>query len=139
MGYLLKEVFFWMIYKLIIFLFILMLLVGFYSILAEYERYKEDVEGRAELFERIEENKTKLKFIEKEIKEETQKKLHLITQVIRDALGRNMRLIDPVALDDPLCRTHTRFQIPYLLSLDNPTLQGMNIVIRPQVYVSLRS
>jgi len=63
-----------------------------------------------------------------------------ITQAMRNALARNMRLAVPTSFTDPLCRTHTRFEINYLLRGDIPaTLLARNVVVRPQVYVSPRS
>lgn len=63
-----------------------------------------------------------------------------ITQAMRNALARNMRLAVPATFTDPLCRTHTRFEINYLLRGDVPaTMIARNVVVRPQVYVSPRS
>lgn len=69
---------------------------------------------------------------------ESQKKLHTITQNMRDILGKNLRLTNPTTGLDPLCRTNTIYEIPYLLSLNQPSLRAINVVCRPQVYVSLR-
>lgn len=70
-----------------------------------------------------------------------QKKIHNITAAMRDALANNLRLANPADLTlDPLCRTHTRYEIPYLLRGDvPPTMEARNVVVRPQVYVSPRS
>jgi len=64
-----------------------------------------------------------------------------ITQAMRNALSRNMRLANPTDKTlDPLCRTHTRFEINYLLRGDVPATEiARNVVVRPQVYVSPRS
>lgn len=69
-----------------------------------------------------------------------QQNIHKITQIMRTALSKNLRLANPDDLTlDPLCRTHTRFQIPYTLRGDVPTsMSAMNVVIRPQVYISPR-
>ncbi len=69
-----------------------------------------------------------------------QQKIHVITQAMRNALGRNLRLADPTDLtNDPLCRTHTRYEVRYILQGDVPkTMIARNVVVRPQVYVSLR-
>lgn len=69
-----------------------------------------------------------------------QQDVHNITQAMRTALANNLRLITPGgAGDDPLCRTHSRYEIPYLLKGDVPTsMKAMNVVVRPQVYVSPR-
>lgn len=66
--------------------------------------------------------------------------IHKITQVVRNALSRNLRLADPADLTlDPLCRTHSRFEIAYALRGDVPaTMYARNVVVRPQVYVSPR-
>lgn len=70
-----------------------------------------------------------------------QKKIHTITAAMRNALANNLRLADPADLtNDPLCRTHTRYEIPYILRGDVPkTMEARNVVVRPQVYVSPRS
>lgn len=72
---------------------------------------------------------------------DAQKKIHTVTQAIRTAFSNNLRLADPDDLtNDPLCRTHTRFEIPYVLRGDIPaTMYARNVVIRPQVYVSPRT
>ena len=69
-----------------------------------------------------------------------QQKIHVITQALRTALANNLRLADPSDLtNDPLCRTHTRYEVPYLLKGDIPvTMVARNVVVRPQVYVSPR-
>ena len=69
-----------------------------------------------------------------------QQKIHVITQAMRDSMARNLRLADPSDLtNNPLCRTNTRYQISYLLKGDVPiTMKAMNVVVRPQVYVSPR-
>lgn len=70
-----------------------------------------------------------------------QQKIHTITSAMRNALANNLRLADPANLTlDPLCRTHTRYEIPYLLRGNvSPMMEARNVVIRPQVYVSPRS
>ena len=70
----------------------------------------------------------------------SQSNLNVILQAMRDSLSRNLRLADPADLTlDPLCRTHSRFEIPYTLRGDVPaTMFAKNIVVRPQVYVSPR-
>lgn len=67
--------------------------------------------------------------------------IHTITAAMRNAVSQNLRLADPSDLTlDPLCRTHTRFEIQYVLKGDvPPSLVARNLVIRPQVYVSVRS
>lgn len=72
---------------------------------------------------------------------DAQIKIHTITQAIRTAFANNLRLADPDDLTiDPLCRTHTRFEIPYVLRGDVPaTMYARNVVVRPQVYVSPRA
>jgi len=72
---------------------------------------------------------------------DAQLKIHTITQAVRTALANNLRLADPDDLtNDPLCRTHTRFEIPYVLRGDVPaTMYARNVVVRPQVYVSPRT
>lgn len=74
------------------------------------------------------------------IASDAQLKIHKITQAVRNALSRNLRLADPTDLNNnPLCRTHTRYEIPYLLRGDVPaTMYARNVVVRPQVYVSPR-
>lgn len=66
--------------------------------------------------------------------------VHTITQAVRNALSRNLRLADPADLDTlGLCRTHTRFEIAYTLRGDVPaTMYARNVVVRAQVYVSPR-
>ncbi len=70
-----------------------------------------------------------------------QQKIHEITALMRNAVSRNLRLANPKDLtDDPLCRTHTRYEIPYLLKGEVPaTMIARNVVVKPQVYVSARS
>ncbi len=70
-----------------------------------------------------------------------QQKTHTITAAMRDALANNLRLADPANLTlTPLCRTHTRYEIPYILKGDIPTgMVARNVVVRAQVYVSPRS
>lgn len=62
-----------------------------------------------------------------------------LAQAMRDALGRNMRLADPDDLtNDPLCRTHTRYEVPYNLPGTAPkNMIAVNVVVRAQVYVDL--
>ncbi len=69
-----------------------------------------------------------------------QQKIHIITQAMRNAVARNLRLAKPDDKTDPLCRTHTRYEVQYLLRGEIPaTMVARNVVIRPQVYVSPRS
>lgn len=69
-----------------------------------------------------------------------QQKIHIITQAMRNAVANNLRLAKPDDFTDPLCRTHTRYEIPYLLRGDIPaTMIARNVVIRSQIYVSPRS
>lgn len=70
--------------------------------------------------------------------EDAQKEVLSLSQKVRDAYGRHMRLTDAGTAVNPLCATHTRFQIPYVLSLNNPNIRAMNVVLRPQIYTSLR-
>jgi hypothetical protein len=57
---------------------------------------------------------------------------------MRDALGRNLRLADPANLTlTPLCRTHTRYEIPYLLKNGQPDMLAINVVVKAQVYLDL--
>jgi hypothetical protein len=68
-----------------------------------------------------------------------QQKIHVITQAMRTALANNQRLATPGTLVSPLCRTTTRYEVPYLLKGDIPaTMVARNVVVRPQVYVSPR-
>lgn len=73
--------------------------------------------------------------------ESAQQDIHTITAAMRNAVANNLRLANPSDLTlDPLCRTHTRFEIAYLLKGDVPaSMFARNVVIRPQVYVSPRS
>jgi len=70
----------------------------------------------------------------------SQRDIHNITQIMRTALSNNLRLADPTDLTiNPLCRTHTKYQIPYVLNGDVPaSMKAMNVVVRAQVYVSPR-
>lgn len=69
----------------------------------------------------------------------SQASLNVILQAMRDSLSKNLRLALPVSFTEPLCRTHSRFEIPYTLRGDVPaTMFAKNIVVRPQVYVSPR-
>ncbi len=72
---------------------------------------------------------------------DAQQNIHIITAAMRDALANNLRLANPANLTlDPLCRTHTRYEIQYILKGDvPPSLVARNVVVRPQVYVSPRS
>ena len=66
-----------------------------------------------------------------------QQNLHTITAAMRDALANNLRLADPADLTDPLCRTHTRFQMAYVLPGEAPaSMKAYNVIVRAQVYVS---
>ena len=68
-----------------------------------------------------------------------QQKIHVLTQAMRTALANNLRLADFPGKNNPLCRTHTRYEVPYLLKGDIPaTMVARNVVVRPQVYVSPR-
>jgi len=87
MNYLLSEVFFWIINKLIIFVFILALLVGLYSVHSEYERYRDDEKNKVALIEKIKEEEARLVILEKEIDEITKQKLKVIR--IRERGARN--------------------------------------------------
>ena len=71
---------------------------------------------------------------------EAQLKIHDITQAMRTAFATNLRLADVNdSFNNPLCRTTTRFEIPYTLRGDVPaTMYARNVVLRPQVYVSPR-
>lgn len=69
-----------------------------------------------------------------------QRRARQVTQAMRDGLGRNLRLGKPADKSDPLCRTHTRYEIAYNLPGTAPKdMIAINIVVRAQVYVSLRS
>jgi len=71
--------------------------------------------------------------------ERAQKAIHNITQAMRTALDNNKRLAKPGTLTDPICRTHTRFEIRYLLKgTISPGMVARNIIVRPQTYVSPR-
>jgi len=69
-----------------------------------------------------------------------QQKIHIITSAMRNALANNLGLADPTNLTlDRLCRTHTRYEVPYLLKGDVPvTMAARNVVVKPQIWVSVR-
>ena len=71
-------------------------------------------------------------------KEEAQKDASNVTFHMMNALAKNLRLSDSAG-NNPICRTTDRYQIPYQLKGDVPvTIKAINVVVRPQVYVSPR-
>lgn len=73
-------------------------------------------------------------------KQVAQQDASVIAAAMMNALSKNLRLSDPTTGIDPLCRTTMRYLIPYLLKGDVPkTMQAINVVVRPQVYISPRS
>lgn len=73
--------------------------------------------------------------------QEAQIDIHTITAAMRNALAHNLRLADPSDLtQDPLCSTHERFEIEWVLKDQAPpSMRARNVVVRAQVYVSPRS
>lgn len=67
-----------------------------------------------------------------------QKGAYDIAVPVQQAFEQNLRLIDPITNDNPLCRRVTTFMIPYLFKLNVPSIQAVNVVVRPEVYVNLR-
>ena len=73
--------------------------------------------------------------------EEAQVDIHTITAAMRNALAHDLRLADPADLTlDPLCSTHEKFEIEWVLKGEvPPSMRARNVVVRAQVYVSPRS
>ena len=71
--------------------------------------------------------------------ETAQRDVNTLSQAVGTAMARNLRLIDPATGGSPLCRTHSRYRIPYVLpGTAPPNMRAINTVIRPQVFVHLR-
>lgn len=72
-------------------------------------------------------------------KETAQQDASVIAAAMMNTLSKNLRLSDPSTGLNPLCRTTMRYLIPYLLKGDVPvTMQAINVVVRPQVYMTNR-
>ena len=72
--------------------------------------------------------------------ETAQQDASVITAAMMNTLSKNLRLSAPTTGVDPLCRTTMRYMIPYILKGDVPvTMKAINVVVRPQVYISPRS
>lgn len=71
-------------------------------------------------------------------KEEAQKKVQTISQVVRDVFQKNLRMTEPVGNTDPLCSTNEVIAIPYVLRTPDPNIQAINVICRPEVPISLR-
>jgi len=66
-----------------------------------------------------------------------QERAYDIAVPVQQAFEQNLRL---TKLDgsDPLCSTVKTFLIPFLLKLNVPSIQAVNVVVRAEVYVNLR-
>lgn len=73
-----------------------------------------------------------------ETSEKAQENLHPIDVAIRNAFNTNKRLTNPADGTDPKCATHEVFSIPRIINPRQPDIQGLNVVIRPKVFVNLR-
>ena len=60
----------------------------------------------------------------------TQNKFFEIEKMVRDILQKNVRLVDPVELDDPLCHTLEISSVPRLSNISGTITDGLNIIIR---------
>lgn len=61
-----------------------------------------------------------------------------IAQIVADVYQNNMRMVNPVDTDDFLCAKNSVVQIPFVPRSSNPTIQAINVVVRPRVPISLR-
>ncbi len=66
-----------------------------------------------------------------------QQRAYDIAVPVQQAFEQNLRL---TKLDgtEPLCRTVKTFLIPFLMKLNVPSIQAVNVVVRAEVYVNLR-
>jgi len=69
-------------------------------------------------------------------KRDAQKKVQLLSQIIRDEYQKNLRLTTP-ATNDPICDTNEVIAVPYVLRSDDPNIQAINVIVRPKVPISL--
>jgi hypothetical protein len=70
-------------------------------------------------------------------KRDAQKKVQLLSKIIRDEYQKNLRMIVPAGAD-PLCLTNEVIAVPYVLRSTDPNIQAINVICRPKVPVSLR-
>ena len=69
-------------------------------------------------------------------REKSAESAQVIANIVRDVFQQNLRMKDPTNPNDFLAVTNEVSSIPYVLRSSNPTLQAINVIIRPRQKVS---
>lgn len=72
-------------------------------------------------------------------KEASLKKCQQISAIIRDTFQNNLIMAKPTDPDDFISITNEVVAVPFVLRSNNPTIQAINVICRPQQIVSLRT
>lgn len=71
-------------------------------------------------------------------KQDAQIKVQQLSAIVRDVFQKNLRMTNPATGLDPICATNSVIAVPYVLRSDDPNIQSINVIVRPEVPVSLR-
>lgn len=71
-------------------------------------------------------------------KQTAMEKCQNISSIVRTAYQRNLRMLDPDTLTDPLCAYNDVLMTPYTIRTTTPNVAAINAVVRPHVYFSIR-
>ena len=72
-------------------------------------------------------------------KEASQKTCQIISRIVRDVYQKNLIMADPALPTNFIATTNEVVTIPFVLRSDNPAIQAINVICRPQQQVSLRT
>jgi len=70
-------------------------------------------------------------------KQAAQEKVQLIAEHVKDAYQKNLRMINPSSGIDPICANNEVVAVPYVLRSNNPNVQAINVICRPEVPINL--
>jgi len=71
-------------------------------------------------------------------KELAQEKAQQISSLVRDVYQKNLIMADPATPTNFIATTNEVIAIPFVLRSDNPAVQAINVICRPQQQISLR-
>lgn len=70
-------------------------------------------------------------------KQAAQQKCQDIGAIVRDVYQRNLRMLNTTQ-QDPICANNSVTTVPFVLRSDDPNIQALNVIVRPEVPNSLR-
>jgi len=64
-------------------------------------------------------------------------KVEQISSIVRDVYQKNLRMTSPATGLSPICATNEVVAVPYVLRSDDPNIQSINVIVRPEVPIQL--